>query len=141
MPFADKTDLQILGLISKGTRPHRHNEPLLNDEAWKLIQRCWVQVASERPEMKAVAEWMMAIQFKSQAPLLRGRETQSLADTYPVTNTSLTNSILANVSPLTTNSPPANNSPVTSMSPLDNLLMILRMRKVRDVGNSSRVKR
>ena len=141
MPFADKTDLQIPGLILKGMRPDRHNEPPLNDEAWKLIQWCWAQVASERPRMKDVAEWMMAMQFKSQAPLLRGRETRSLADASPFANTSLTNTFLAHVSPLTSSSPLANNSPVTGTSPLDNLLMILRRRKVRDVRNTPHVKR
>jgi hypothetical protein len=61
MPFAGKTHLNILKLISQGTRPHRRDEPALNDETWQLIQYCWAQMASERPGMKDVAEWMGAI--------------------------------------------------------------------------------
>ena len=74
MPFAGKTDLQILRLISEGTRPHRRDEPPLNDKAWKLIQSCWAEVASERPDMEDVA---MAIQSKAQAPFQRGKKKSS----------------------------------------------------------------
>lgn len=47
-------------LVSQGERPRRLDEPPLSDWAWKLIQSCWAQGASERPEMKDVAEMMTA---------------------------------------------------------------------------------
>ena len=45
--------------IFQGMRPPRRDEPPFSDKAWELIQCCWVEEASERPEMKDVAEWMM----------------------------------------------------------------------------------
>ena len=65
MPFAGKTDMQILKLISQGMRPPRCDEPPLSDYAWELIQCCWAQDASERPGMRNATEWMIAILIRS----------------------------------------------------------------------------
>ena len=59
MPFAGKTDMQIMMHILQKERPPRRDEPPLSDKAWELIQRCWVEEASERPGMQNVAKWMM----------------------------------------------------------------------------------
>lgn len=65
MPFAGKTDMQILKLISRGMRPPRCDEPPLNDDIWELIQWCWAQEALERPGMRNAVEWIIAILAQS----------------------------------------------------------------------------
>jgi hypothetical protein len=84
MPFAGKTDMQILKLISQGMRPPRRDEPPLNNETWELIQRCWAQDALERPGMGNAVAWIIAIPTQSStdsappSPLYYWSETQSL---------------------------------------------------------------
>lgn len=82
LPFADKTDMQIMKLIFQGTRPPRREEPPLDDKAWELIQRCWAE-ALERPGMKDAAEWMMAILSMSRVPFSGGIETLTFVDSAP----------------------------------------------------------
>ncbi len=62
IPFAGKTDLQIWTIVHRGKHPPRLDEPPLTDEAWDIIQRCWMTKPSERPRMKDVVEsltWLM----------------------------------------------------------------------------------
>ncbi|KAF8328945.1 kinase-like domain-containing protein [Amanita rubescens] len=67
IPFAGRQDIQIMALVTRGGRPPRQNEPPLSDEAWELIQQCWVKEPPRRPRMKGVAEQMTAIsQFLSE---------------------------------------------------------------------------
>jgi hypothetical protein len=61
MPFASKQGIQILRLVSLGVLPPRRDEPPLDDEAWNLIQCCWMREASKRPAMKDIPEMMMTI--------------------------------------------------------------------------------
>jgi hypothetical protein len=61
MPFASKQAVQILRLASLGVLPQRRDEPPLSDEAWNLIQCCWMREASKRPAMKDIPERMMTI--------------------------------------------------------------------------------
>ena len=55
-----KRDVHVMWLVSRGERPRRLDEPPLSEWAWKLIQSCWIQEASKRPEMKDVVERMTA---------------------------------------------------------------------------------
>jgi hypothetical protein len=73
IPFADKTSMQILALLSRGSHPPRQPEPPLSDGAWELIQSCWVREASKRPGIEEVTDIMisrfMARQLAAQHPL------------------------------------------------------------------------
>jgi len=50
--------MQILTLVSRGVLPPRLPEQTLSDEAWDLIQRCWVREPLKRPTMKEVTASM-----------------------------------------------------------------------------------
>ncbi|KAF8333300.1 kinase-like domain-containing protein [Amanita rubescens] len=60
-PFAGKHDIQIWTLISRGILPPLLHEPPLSDEAWDMIQRCWIRKPEERPRIEDVAQRMMAL--------------------------------------------------------------------------------
>jgi hypothetical protein len=61
MPFAGKTDMQILAFLSRGSHPPRLPEPPLNDGAWELILSCWARQASKRPRIEVIMEQMVAM--------------------------------------------------------------------------------
>ena len=61
VPFAGKTDLQILGLHARGEQPPRPNHPSLSDGAWDMIQRCWGRDALKRPRMKDITKYMILL--------------------------------------------------------------------------------
>ncbi|KAF8344541.1 kinase-like domain-containing protein [Amanita rubescens] len=65
IPFAGKTDLQIVGLHFRGEHPPRLNDPPLSESAWSMIQRCWEREALRRPRMKDVTKNMIV---SSQGP-------------------------------------------------------------------------
>lgn len=46
--------------VSRGERPPQLNQPPLNNEAWKLIHRCWVKEILKRPAMKDIVKRMRA---------------------------------------------------------------------------------
>ncbi|KAF8325732.1 kinase-like domain-containing protein [Amanita rubescens] len=58
VPFAGKTDLQILGLHDRGEQPPRPHHPPLSDGVWDMIQRCWGRDALKRPRMKDITKNM-----------------------------------------------------------------------------------
>ncbi|KAF8332882.1 kinase-like domain-containing protein, partial [Amanita rubescens] len=58
IPFAGKSDLQILTLVSRGVLPPRLEEWSLSNETWDLIQRCWAREPVKRPRMEDVVESM-----------------------------------------------------------------------------------
>ncbi len=45
-----------MALVFRDKRPPRLDEPSFSDEAWSVIQRCWVRDPSKRPSMKDVVE-------------------------------------------------------------------------------------
>ncbi len=57
-PFLDKSDLQILGLVTKGVRPERLNSPRIDDNTWNLITSCWLCNPSERLTMDVIVKKM-----------------------------------------------------------------------------------
>ncbi|KAF8340787.1 kinase-like domain-containing protein, partial [Amanita rubescens] len=59
IPFAGKSDMQILTLVSRGVLPPRLAEQPLRDEAWDLIQRCWTREPLKRPTMEEVMTSML----------------------------------------------------------------------------------
>ncbi|KAF8339473.1 kinase-like domain-containing protein, partial [Amanita rubescens] len=61
IPFAGKSELQILFLVSQGVRPPRLVEQPLSDGAWDVIQRCWVREPLKRSRMNNVVESMIAM--------------------------------------------------------------------------------
>ncbi|KAF8339447.1 kinase-like domain-containing protein, partial [Amanita rubescens] len=61
IPFAGKTDMQILTLVSREVLPPRLDGQPLSDEAWDVIQRCWVREPLKRPRMNDVVESMIAM--------------------------------------------------------------------------------
>ena len=71
MPFAGKTDIQIMKLHSRGVHPPRLDFPPLSDEAWELIRSCWVREAPKRPRIEVITEKMVAIVHDSQSRVKR----------------------------------------------------------------------
>ncbi|KAF8339455.1 kinase-like domain-containing protein [Amanita rubescens] len=61
IPFAGKSDLQILSLVSRGIRPPRLDDQPMSDGAWDVIQRCWVREPLKRPRMNDVVESMIGM--------------------------------------------------------------------------------
>ncbi|KAF8330113.1 kinase-like domain-containing protein [Amanita rubescens] len=59
IPFQGMNEIQIVKHVSRGKRPPRLDEPLLSDQAWKLIKRCWAREAARRPAMEDIMEKMM----------------------------------------------------------------------------------
>ncbi|KAF8330498.1 kinase-like domain-containing protein [Amanita rubescens] len=55
VPFHDKTDIQILRLVTNGKRPDRLESPRMEDDTWHLIQRCWESIPSKRSTIKDIA--------------------------------------------------------------------------------------
>ncbi|KAF8328947.1 kinase-like domain-containing protein [Amanita rubescens] len=56
IPFAGKQEIQIMTFVFRDKRPPRLAEPPFSDQAWRIIQRCWVREPSERPSMEDVVE-------------------------------------------------------------------------------------
>ncbi|KAF8344367.1 hypothetical protein F5887DRAFT_918167 [Amanita rubescens] len=73
IPFAGKSDLQILSLVFRGVRPPRLADQPLSDGAWDVIQRCWVREPLKRPSMNNVVQSMMAITISRTASQKRKR--------------------------------------------------------------------
>ena len=48
-PFSDKPPRAAVLAIAGGQRPSRPTHPDLADNLWGLIQKCWNQEASPRP--------------------------------------------------------------------------------------------
>ena len=65
IPFAGKTDVQIMRLHSRGAHPPRLDLPPLSDHAWELIQSCWAREASKRPGMDVIRAWMDVVSQSS----------------------------------------------------------------------------
>lgn len=63
VPFAGTKEIQIIKLVCRGGRPPRLEAPLLSDEAWKLMQDCWVKEKEARPTIEDVVERMMVWQM------------------------------------------------------------------------------
>ncbi|KAF8339466.1 kinase-like domain-containing protein [Amanita rubescens] len=85
IPFAGKTDLQILTLVSRGVLPPRLDEQPLSDGAWNVIRRCWVREPLSRPRMNNVVESMIAMsQFVS--PQINA-DDESLREELPPSST------------------------------------------------------
>ena len=79
--------MNIMILVCGGKRPPRRDEPLLSDEAWELIQQCWVMEPPNRPRMEDVAEQMMVI-FKCVFPPTSARHDGILhVDAYTFSST------------------------------------------------------
>jgi serine/threonine protein kinase len=54
VPFHGKRDFQIIRLVTKGVRPERLENPIMEEHLWNLVQRCWTSTASERPTMEEI---------------------------------------------------------------------------------------
>ena len=59
IPFAGKTDIQIMKLHSRRVHSPRLDFPPLSDEAWELVRSCWVREASKRPGIEQVTRKMV----------------------------------------------------------------------------------
>ncbi len=66
-PFADiKRDIQVLGLVMKGSIPSRPDfdsiDPWLNEQdwdgVWELMVPCWASLPSQRPSMLYVSQML-----------------------------------------------------------------------------------
>jgi len=53
-PFNGKTDIQIVRLVTNGKRPARLESPSMEDDTWRLIERCWEPIPSERLMIKDI---------------------------------------------------------------------------------------
>ena len=58
IPFAGKTDIQIMRLHSRGAQPPRLDSPHLSDDTWRLILDCWEREALIRPDIQYVRGWL-----------------------------------------------------------------------------------
>ena len=85
IPFAGKSELQILFLVYQGVRPPRLNEQPMSDEAWDVIQRCWVKEPLERPKMNNVVESMVAMS-QPMSPQINA-DDESLREELPSSST------------------------------------------------------
>ena len=56
VPFHGISEFQIIRLLAKGKRPHRLENPRMEDNTWNVIQRCWESIPSERPTMEQIVE-------------------------------------------------------------------------------------
>lgn len=83
--------MQILTLVSRGVLPIRLPEQPLSDEAWDLIQRCWVREPSSRPTMKEVTASIL-VEILRVAPLPSPTPSSQVRKLNSFTNT------LANIS-------------------------------------------
>ncbi|KAF8325731.1 kinase-like domain-containing protein [Amanita rubescens] len=82
IPFAGKSDMQILTLIARGVLPPRPPEQPWHDEAWDLIQRCWVRDPFRRPTMEEVtASILVEILQETPSPSPTRSSTPSLSTT------------------------------------------------------------
>ncbi|KAF8332884.1 kinase-like domain-containing protein [Amanita rubescens] len=82
IPFAGKSDMQILTLIARGALPPRPPEQPWDDEAWDLIQRCWVRDPFRRPTMEEVtASILVEILQETPSPSPTRSSTPSLSTT------------------------------------------------------------
>jgi len=109
IPFAGKSDLQILSLVSRGIRPPRLDDQPLSDGAWDVIQRCWVREPLKRPRMNDVVESMMAMsqpmppQSNAAGRSLREESPSSSTLNSTVSRTTLsTKQVLKLIYPITT---------------------------------------
>ena len=57
-PFEGKNEVQIIFSVTKGARPERLDNPVMDNDIWQLIQLCWKHNASERPTMQKISETM-----------------------------------------------------------------------------------
>ncbi|KAF8339465.1 kinase-like domain-containing protein [Amanita rubescens] len=82
IPFAGKQELQIMALVFRDKRPPRLDEPSFSDEAWSVIQRCWVREASKRPSMTDIVESIS--QFASPSTNVRKLQKVSSPPITPI---------------------------------------------------------
>ena len=50
-----------MALVFRGELPPRLDQPALGDEAWDVIQRCWMREAVKRPSIKDVLKHLTGI--------------------------------------------------------------------------------
>lgn len=56
-PFSDVLrDCTVTSRVMNGERPLRPDSEMPNDFLWALVEDCWKQNPSDRPEMKVVVE-------------------------------------------------------------------------------------
>ncbi|KAF8351818.1 kinase-like domain-containing protein [Amanita rubescens] len=57
-PLQGKSEYQITRFVTSGGRPPRKESPVIDDDAWDLIQDCWKHHPSDRPTMQQVVKIM-----------------------------------------------------------------------------------
>ena len=56
IPYNEKSNLQIMRLVTTGVCPERLQSPEMEDETWDLIRSCWNSKPSERPTMEQIVK-------------------------------------------------------------------------------------
>ena len=56
VPFSHVTSSAVPAAIMDGLRPRRPIHPSFTDPLWKLTERCWNDVAEDRPEMVEIVD-------------------------------------------------------------------------------------
>ena len=65
VPFEDSPPFRLPIDIVDGKRPQRPENPLVTNDAWKLIESCWNPKADSRPDIGAVLQALAPILFWS----------------------------------------------------------------------------
>ncbi|KAF8631111.1 hypothetical protein AX17_005156 [Amanita inopinata Kibby_2008] len=60
VPFHGMSEITIIRNVRNKKRAQRLQHPLIEDDAWRLIHRCWKSEATRRPTMEDVAEIMLS---------------------------------------------------------------------------------
>lgn len=55
-PFNNFWPVTAILKICRGERPPRPTDPILTDDVWALMRRCWHQEPQSRPEMRGVLQ-------------------------------------------------------------------------------------